>query len=1133
MSFKPLINIIAESSQDLISNLKAGDSGTNLSLRRSAHLPVITALHREIPRPFLFITDRADRAMTLFEELALITPGTSRFFYPDPNPIFYENSPWGETTRRDRITVLTHLVTHHIPAVPVIHPSPLVIASARALMTRTLPRRDFLKAVKTLRSGQEFPKDKLVRKLVELGYEPVTTVVSPSQFAHRGGILDIWIPAEAYPYRIEFFGDAIDTLRQFDPTTQRSFQQKTGNANLLLTPAREYILKGEDSFLVDNEQEYSEFYIPVIHQTPTCILDYLPRKSLVIIDNWDDFQTTVNEVDEQSHGFRDDLIKEGSLPGDFPVPYLSWTEIEDSLNSHQILLLRPIEAQDQSTLARRFTSGARFGGRLKPLLEHINQLSTYGQSIFIVSRQISRLKELWEEQYHLPLPLVSSPIFIEGSLSEGWEFKPINTPPIHLITDGEIFGWRRPEPRHRQRIVASAPEALYADLQPGDWVVHVDHGVGYFLGLVNRSVDGIQREFLAVEYAEGDQLFVPVHQADRLTRYIGYSSRPPKLTRLGSAEWRNVKARVKEAVKELADDLLDLYAKRQLALGHAFSPDSSWQQELESSFPYIETEDQLIVMKDVKFDMESQRPMDRLICGDVGYGKTEIALRASFKAVMDGKQVAILVPTTVLAQQHFNTFRQRLTAFPVEVEMLSRFRTPQQLSDILLRLELGAVDIVIGTHRLLQSDVKFKDLGLLIIDEEQRFGVFHKEFLKRMRAEVDVLTLTATPIPRTLYMALTGIRDISTINTPPEERLPVVTHVGPYSKRIVRQAILREIERGGQVFFVHNRVQTIPAMYAHLERLVPEARITIAHGQMPENELAHRMEQFTNGEVDVLLSTVIIESGLDIPNANTLMVNRADAFGLAQLYQLRGRVGRGAQRAYAYFFKHPRISPTIEGRQRLETIAENTQLGAGFSIAMRDLEIRGAGDILGNRQHGHIASVGFHLYTRLLGETISSQRSQRGMSPESVQDSLDIHAPLVNVDLPLPVGIPINYIPSKHMRLNLYRRIADLRTLDDIDKLKDEFIDRFGQPPQEIVNLLLQMKVKLLAIEAGLSSVNLENRQIALRFRNGEVPSHIETCNLNLRIGKAALWLPCDYKNSWIDQLLETLKILIYINEPA
>jgi transcription-repair coupling factor (superfamily II helicase) len=1126
MTLDPLINLIAESSQDLIKILEAGDSGSNLSLRRSARLPVVAALQKYLQRPFLLITDRTDRALTLFDELALISPEASRFFYPEPNPMFYENSPWGETTRRDRITVLTHLATHHIPGVKSVCPSPLIITTARAVMTRTLPRRDFLKAVQILEIGQTVPKDKLIQRLIELGYESVSTVISPGQFAHRGGILDLWVPAEVYPSRIEFFGNSIDTLRQFDAATQRSLQLKAKDFNLFLTPAREYILQTGDTFWGDSEQELSEFFIPIFHKAPACILDYLQRKALVVIDNWDDFHMTVNEVEEQSYGLREELIKEDNLPEDFPMPYLTWPEIEDSLNAHQILLLGPIIGEEGSTLAKKFSPGPRFGGRLKPLLDHLKQLSTLRESIYVVSRQTPRLKELWDEQYYQPSPMAGTPVFIEGSLSEGWDFNPIFAPPIHLLTDGEIFGWRRPEPRHRQRITASAPEALYADLQPGDWVVHVDHGIGIFLGLVNRSVDGMQREYLAVEYAEGDQLFVPVHQADRLTRYIGYGNRPPTLSRLGSVEWRNVKARVKEAVKEVANDLLDLYAKRQLASGHSFSLDSSWQQELESSFPYIETDDQLMVMKEVKLDMESSRPMDRLICGDVGYGKTEIALRASFKAVMDGKQVAILVPTTILAQQHFNTFRQRLATFPVEVEMLSRFRTTQQQSEILFKLEMGGVDIIIGTHRLIQADVKFKDLGLLIIDEEQRFGVFHKEFLKRMRAEVDVLTLTATPIPRTLYMALTGIRDISTINTPPEERLPVVTHVGPYSKRLVRQAILRELERGGQVFFVHNRVQTIPAMYAHLERLVPEARITIAHGQMPENELAKRMEQFTNGDIDVLLSTVIIESGLDIPNANTLMVNRADAFGLAQLYQLRGRVGRGAQRAYAYFFKHPRITPTIEGRQRLETISENTQLGAGFSIAMRDLEIRGAGDILGTRQHGHIASVGFHLYTRLLGETISNVRAERGMSLEPIQDSFDIHAPLVNVDLPLDVGIPIDYIQEKHMRLHLYRRIANLRTLIEIDKLEGEFNDRFGQPPKEIENLLFQMKVKLLAVKAGLATVNLESGQIALRFRNGEVPTNLATQNLNLRIGKTALWLPCREEHQWKFNLMETLQAL-------
>ncbi len=597
--------------------------------------------------------------------------------------------------------------------------------------------------------------------------------------------------------------------------------------------------------------------------------------------------------------------------------------------------------------------------------------------IVIVSRQARRLSELWEEQKPPaePAPAVE---FIEGSLSEGWSFQAPGGESLHLLTDGEIFGWRRPETRRRARPAAEAPEAGYSDLQAGDYVVHVDHGIGRYLGLVRRTIDGVEREYLCVEYADEAQLFVPIHQADRLTRYVGPDNRTPTLSRLGSQEWKSAKSHVKEAVKEVAEELLDLYARRSVVEGYPFGEDNAWQQELEASFPYIETDDQMRVIAEVKRDMQAKRPMDRLICGDVGYGKTEVALRAAFKAVMDGKQVAILVPTTVLAQQHYNTFSQRLAAFPVTVEMLSRFRTPQQQKEILARLEQGQVDIVIGTHRLLSSDVRFKDLGLLIIDEEQRFGVTHKEALKQMRTEVDVLTLTATPIPRTLYMALSGVRDISTINTPPEERLPIVTHVGPYSPKLVKQAILRELERGGQVFFVHNRVQTIGAMLAHLKQLVPEARIAVAHGQMAETELAKRMEQFSQGEVDILLCTSIIESGLDIPNANTLIVDRADTFGLAQLYQLRGRVGRGAQRAYAYFFRHNRKSPTHEGRQRLETIAENTQLGAGYSIAMRDLEIRGTGDILGTRQHGHIAAVGFHLYTALAGRSSAADAQRAG-----------------------------------------------------------------------------------------------------------------------------------------------------------
>jgi transcription-repair coupling factor (superfamily II helicase) len=524
--------------------------------------------------------------------------------------------------------------------------------------------------------------------------------------------------------------------------------------------------------------------------------------------------------------------------------------------------------------------------------------------------------------------------------------------------------------------------------------------------------------------------------------------------------------------------------------------------------------------------MEAPLPMDRLVCGDVGYGKTEVALRAAFKAIMDGKQVALLVPTTVLAQQHYHTFRDRLAAFPVEVEMLSRFRAPSHQSNIIYRLSQGAIDIIIGTHRLLSGDVEFKDLGLLVIDEEQRFGVTHKETLKKMRTEVDVLTMTATPIPRTLYMTLTGVRDISTISTPPEERLPIITHVGPYSKRIIRRAILRELERGGQIFFVHNRVQTIEAFKNHISRLVPEARIGVAHGQMAEKLLSTRMQEFTDAKIDILLSTSIIESGLDIPNANTLIVDRADTFGLAQLYQLRGRVGRGAQRAYAYFFKHKKRVPTPEGRQRLETLAENTQLGAGFTIAMRDLEIRGAGDILGARQHGHVAAVGFHLYTRLLAEAVKKTRNNRCMPVDKGILSMQAVKPLVSVDLPLNTNIPIDYVPDRTMRLGLYRRLADVQNLDEVENLENEFVDRFGPIPTPVENLFYQMRIKILANQAGFNHISLENKQFILRYPQGETAPKIPPTDLRARTGRTAIWVQIpletqDWKPTLLDLLIK------------
>jgi transcription-repair coupling factor (superfamily II helicase) len=884
--------------QQMLEASAAGISLPGQGLPRAARLPVLSALHADLNRPILLITGRADRALTLLDELGFWARTATRRYFPEPNPLFYEQAAWGNNTRRDRLQTITSLALYHLPgSKPAQHP--IMVAPVRAVMARTLPRRDFLKYSRTLKVGQEIQPESLQRSWVDIGYQPADIVVEPGQFSRRGGLLDVWPPSEVRPVRLDFFGDEIDTLRRFDPSTQRTIE----NLNqLLITPARE-VLPGRAEGLDLQGQEIDEFHLPLVHTMPSSLLDYLPRQSLVVVDDLDLVQITANEIEEQSVKLRSESIHEGTLPADFPIPYQSWSELQDNLGVHTWFEMGHTTEAD-SEIARYFTPGPRFGGRLKPLLEHMAEKIRQGEEVHVVSRQTPRLQALWKERENVD-QLAGAPQFIDGTLSDGWTLT-LPRCSMHLLTDSEIFGWERPKPRQRHRPVAEAPESSYADLKPGDYVVHVDYGIGRYCGLVKRSLEGAERDYLWVEYDGGDQLYVPVHQADRLNRYIGADHDAPNLTRLGTAEWSNVKQKVREGVLEVAKELLELYARRQVARGNAFSIDTPWQQELEASFPYIETEDQMQAIEEVKLDMESPRPMDRLLCGDVGYGKTEVALRAAFKAVMDGKQVGVLVPTTVLAQQHFDTFRQRLSPYPVEVEMLSRFRTHKEQEQILKRLQAGTIDIIIGTHRLVSPDVSFKDLGLVVIDEEQRFGVTHKEHLKRLRTEVDVLTMTATPIPRTLYMALTGVRDISTINTPPEERLPIITHIGPYSSRLVRQAVLRELERGGQVFFVHNRVHTIRAMETHLNTLVPEARIGVAHGQMPEHELSTMMHRFSRGDIDVLLCTSIIESGLDIPNANTLIVDRGDTFGLAQLYQLRGRVGRGAQRAYAYFFRHRR-----------------------------------------------------------------------------------------------------------------------------------------------------------------------------------------------------------------------------------
>ncbi|MEK6222546.1 MAG: DEAD/DEAH box helicase, partial [Chloroflexota bacterium] len=665
-----------------------------LSLARAARLPVLAALHHAAGRPILLLTQKSDRALTLVDEFAMWMPKTESLYFPEPPALFYENTPWGDNTRRERLLTLTTLASLQIPGAFKPKTPPIIIAPARAVMTRSLPRRDFLKSTKTLKAGQTYGMTTLARSWMTAGYESATMVVIPGQFAHRGGILDIWPVSEKFPTRLEFFGNEIESLRYFDPASQRTTNT---HERLMVAPAREFIAEADNKILPEGDQ-WSEFYTPLLHPTPASLLDYLPKNCLILFDDREAFEETMDEMETQAVKLRKDYLADGTIADDYPIPYLTLDEIYDSLERYQIIELGPTRAPESGSLAAGFSSNPRFGGKLKELIEYIKQALDQGDNVVVVSRQAARLKDVWEESLFQVEENV--PQFVQGSLTDGWRLTPEVGPQVHLLTDGEIFGWQRPQPRKRPRIVPEAPETPYVGFSLNDLAVHIDHGIGRYKGLVKRKFDEVEFEYILMEYAAGDQLYVPVHQVDRLSSYVGAKGHLPRISRLSGADWQSVKSKVKKAVQEVAEDLLELYAKRQVAEGYQFGKDTPWQKELEASFPYIETEDQLRVIEEVKNDMETLRPMDRLICGDVGYGKTEIALRAAFKAVMEGKQVAILVPTTVLAQKHYRTFRQRLAAFPAEVDMLSRFRTPSQQSEILFKLANGALDIVIGTHRL-------------------------------------------------------------------------------------------------------------------------------------------------------------------------------------------------------------------------------------------------------------------------------------------------------------------------------------------------------------------------------------------------------------------------------------------------
>ena len=1169
----------------LIEGLRTGPADpVSLGLLRAASPVVLSALQHSLQRPIVVLTTHSAHARQLAEHLkSWVNDPATIFRYPEPDVLSYERMPWAVETRQQRLAALAAL---NLKGAATEQTYPIVIASIRALLRKTLPPREFLLGIRTIRQGQTARLSNLLEHWYAFGYDPVQVVEEPGQYSQRGGIVDIFSPHADFPVRLEWFGDMIDSIRAFDPATQRSLSKLDA---VTLIPAREALPKfgpialhkfgsldlstchsaAHAEFERDEETlEQSglfhniEFYIPYMYAKAYTLLDYLPDSGLLVVDDLAQMRAKANDLVNQASKLRHDMVTSGELPGGVTPAHQTWTEIEPDLQQSLSLVLGNSGSGELHPLGQTFGVSPRYGGQIKRILQDWFGRPVAAGRLVVISRQVQRLADLLaddgapdslRQSVDTP-PVPGSLTLMHGALPEGWTLAGngnLSEPDLVLLSDAEVFGISRPEPRRPKTRKTITPEAFFADVSPGDYVVHIEHGIGLFQGLVKLAVEpgGPEQEYLQIDYAAGDRLFVPIHQVDRLSRYVGGGVEPP-VYRLGTADWDRVKAKAKRAIEDIAEELLDLYAARQIVPGRAFSPDDAWQRELEASFPYVETQDQLEAIENVKKDMETARPMDRLVTGDVGYGKTEVALRAAFKAVSDGAQVAILVPTTVLAQQHYQTFNQRLNPFPITVEMLSRFRSKKNQQEILNHLAEGQVDIVIGTHRLIQKDVRFKNLGLLVIDEEQRFGVAHKERLKKMRTEVDVLTLTATPIPRTLYMSLTGARDMSTIDTPPDERLPIKTRVAEFDDNLVRQAIVRELNRGGQVYFVHNRVRGIEQIAQRVQNLVPEATVAIGHGQMREAELEKVMLDFAGGNVDVLVCTSIIESGLDIPNANTIIINRADRFGLAQLYQLRGRVGRSAVRAYAYLLYAPHQPLSEIATQRLEAIARASELGAGFQVSMYDLEIRGAGEFLGSRQHGHITAIGFDLYSRMLAQAIEKLKqtksfpalhdlttrdepSDDGPGRDIANSAGGLLEPLertVQVSLPIPAFLPEDYISDAELRLKLYRRMARLRTEQDIEDMQQEMGDRFGPLPPETERLMYQLRVKVLALEAEVESIATDSGQIVIRFgRLSEADRMFITRMLSGkgRLGRNQIWLPLNDQSSWPDLLIEALGFLV------
>ena len=1185
-----------------------------VSVRQGARAAFIASLAQRTSGPLLVVAPRPEDARRLHDQLLtwLGEEGPVHLL-PEPEVLPFERLAVDGNTGNQRLATLAALASardHAGNLEPDREPSlpPLVVCSIGSALLYTAPAELMAgrlpsteKATKkgtgkadspacpeaaVWRVGDRVRLDTVLSQWVQLGYRHEPVVDSPGSFSHRGGILDIYPPDSELPLRIEFFDDEIDTIRRFDPLTQRSVgtlsevrpiparEQLPGaaepdglraraacmdfsNCSETIRERMEEELQSLTDFSIpginpETNPEVLSFYSGLINHTP--LLDYLGAGGTVLLERAGRVEAEASELEERFQRMREAREGRGELPANFPSPCMSWEDFSSLLGNRRVIELQTWVGEEED---RTFLPATPYYGNLEQFSADIKRRQGEPTALVAVTQHARRVAEILEQQgisasvedelRHAPEP--GQVCIIPGSLRDGWAIELPATSAqtgrqggrrkgkaetraqvsrLDLLTDVELFGTVKERRQRRPRRAELGPDITLADLEPGVFVVHIDHGVARFAGTTHMGDGADEREYLVLEYADTDKLYVPTDHLNRVSAYVGAQEHVPALTRLGAADWARIKQRVKGAAREMAQELIRLNAAREIAEGHGFGPDTNWQQELEDSFPFMETPDQAQAIVDVKSDMERTRPMDRLICGDVGYGKTEVALRAAFKTVSDGMQVGMLVPTTVLAQQHYATFTDRLSPFPVRIEVLSRFRTPKEQQQVIEGLRAGEVDIVIGTHRLLQKDVQFKNLGLAVVDEEQRFGVSHKERLKQLRRQVDVLTLSATPIPRTLNMALSGLRDLSSMASAPEARLPVKTFVSEYSEDVVKEAILREMERGGQVFYLHNRVKTIHQTAAEIREMIPTARILVGHGQMVESELEDVMMDFANGEGDVLICTTIIESGLDMPNVNTLIVERADRFGLAQLYQLRGRVGRGQHRAYAYLLAPRGRRITEAAEMRLQTILEASDLGAGFRIAMRDLEIRGAGNVLGADQSGHIQEVGLDLYTQLLHEAVRELEREEGKA-QSAGLEPNPEEP-TRIELPLNAGIPEDYIEHMPTRLSVYQRLARLTERRELPEIREELRDRFGPVPDEVESLLKVSEIRAIAGAAGAESVIRTSEAIVITLRDavGGAKGPLQRAlGPAAQVGNAQIQMPLrPLGDQWLSRLTRTLERL-------